>query len=118
MNTSNHPIHRKAACRGRGAIYALATNPDEVRCVTEDQLDAWWRSQSPEDKAEIYEQRLEPAEESCRYCGCTRAHIIVTLDIAAEVFRWVEGVPQPLAQPTLELPSPPALHISEGGRQQ
>lgn len=42
-----------------GAIYALISDGDQVHCMTEGMLDAWWNSLSPADKAEIHEQWLD-----------------------------------------------------------
>ena len=50
----------------------IVIDGDHARCLNESMLDAWWRSQTPALKAEIYEQVLGDQEERCRHCGCTQ----------------------------------------------
>ena len=78
----NHHMRERGIKRGAGAIYALAVDPHNVHCLTESDLDTWWTSLPPEEKAEIYEERLGPSVESCKYCGCTQARACVTNGLA------------------------------------
>jgi hypothetical protein len=74
----HHLRHRGLRRAGSAAIYSVVLDGENALCLTEPQLDAWWHSLSPEDKAEIYEQHLGDGVERCRFCGCTETRACVT----------------------------------------
>ena len=75
---SNHLRRRGLRRAGSAAIYSVVLDGETALCLTEPQLDTWWRALSPEEKAEIYEQHLGDGEERCKYCGCTEHRACVT----------------------------------------
>lgn len=55
----NQSMKVKGIKRSRNSVYAIALDDHNVHCMTEDMLDEWWVSLSPEQKAVVYEADLD-----------------------------------------------------------
>ena len=58
MNEARHLRNRDVAVRPE-SIVSIVADDHNVHCLTEAHLDTWWASQTPEQKADIYEMDLE-----------------------------------------------------------
>ena len=54
----NQRRNEKGIQRSRTSVYAIAMDDHNVHCMTEDMLDAWWASLTPEEKAVAFEADL------------------------------------------------------------
>ena len=70
----------QSQCSNRNAVRVIVMDAHNVHCLNEAELDTWWAAHTPAEKAEIYEQILGDAEESCRFCGCTQNRACRMLD--------------------------------------
>lgn len=48
----------KGVKRSRNSVFTLAADDHNVHCMTEDMVDAWWASLSPDEKAIHFERDL------------------------------------------------------------